>query len=132
MAILLILASFVPPPIYTRFLCSPLPFLLVNAVVFCAALTRESATPRLRHLLASLVAVHLLVSPLDLYRYTISGAMVSGISGHDNVTDWRLTTIRAVGRAVDHEGREAGPFGIAFWHCASAEARDADLPGMEN
>jgi len=132
MAILLILASFVPTPIYTQYFCMPLPFLLVNAVVFCAALTRESATPRLRHLLASLVAVHLLVSPLDLYRYTISGAMVSGISGHDNVTDWRLTTIRAVGRAVDHEVRQDRPFVISFWPGYFVETQAVILPGMEN
>src|SRR5207249_3820437 len=75
-AVLLTLASLVPTPAYTQYFCMPLPFLLADAVVFCAALTRESPAPRLRYLLASMAVVYLSVSPLDLYRYTISGAMV--------------------------------------------------------
>ena len=130
-AILLCLASFAPTPTYTQYFCMPLPFLLVSAVVFCAALTRESAAPRLRHLLASLAVVYLLVSPLDLYRYTISGVMVPGVRP-DRVTDWRLTTIRAVGRAIDREVRPERPLVISFWPGYFVETQATILPGMEN
>src|SRR3989449_3124248 len=41
-AVLLTLASLVPTPAYSQYFCMPLPFLLADAVVFCAALTRES------------------------------------------------------------------------------------------
>ena len=131
-AILLSLASFVPTPSYTQYFCMPVPFLIVGAVVFCAALTRESAAPRLRHLLASLAVVYLLVSPLDLYRYTISGVMVPGVRTLDRVTDWRLTTIRAVGRAIDREVRPERPLVISFWPGYFVETRATIMPGMEN
>jgi dolichyl-phosphate-mannose-protein mannosyltransferase len=129
-AILLILASFVPTPVYTQYFCMPLPFLLVTAVVFCAALTRESAAPRPRRLLVSVaVGVYLLVSPLDLYRYTVSGVMVPG---GDRAIDWRLTTIRAVGRAIDREVHPDRPLAISLWPGYFVETQAAILPGMEN
>jgi 4-amino-4-deoxy-L-arabinose transferase-like glycosyltransferase len=131
-AILLTLASHVPTPTYTQYFSMLVPFFLVTAVVFCAALTRESAAPRLRHLLASLAVTYLLVSPIDLYRYTISGAMVAGIRTFDRVTDWRLTTIRAVGRAIDREVRPERPLVISFWPGYFVETRATILPGMEN
>jgi len=132
-AILLSLASFAPTPTYTQYFCMPLPFLLVGAVVFGAALTRESTAPRLRHLLATLAVVYLLVSPLDLYRYTISGEMLPGLyRTPDRVTDWRLTTIRAVGRAIDREVRPERPLVISFWPGYFVETRATIMPGMEN
>jgi hypothetical protein len=131
-AILLTLASLVPTPTYSQYFCMPLPFFLVTAVVFCATLTRESALPRLRHLLAAVTVVYLLASPLDLYRYTISGAMVPGIFSLDSVPDWRLTTIRAVGQAIDREIRPDRPLAISFWPGYFVETRATILPGMEN
>jgi hypothetical protein len=131
-AILLTLASLLPTPTYTQYFCMPIPFLLVSAVVFCAALTRESATPRLRHLLAPLVVLYILVSPLDLERYTVSGVMVPGIFSDDSVTSWRLTTIRAVGRAIDREVRPDRPLAISLWPGYFVETQAAILPGMEN
>jgi len=131
-AVLLTLASLVPTPAYTQYFCMPLPFLLADAVVFCAALTRESPAPRLRYLLASMAVVYLSVSPLDLYRYTISGAMVSGILPGESPANWRLSTIRAVGAAIDREVRPNRPLAISLWPGYFVETQASILPGMEN
>ena len=77
--------------------------------------------------------MYLLVSPLDLYRYTISGVNLPGVyRALDRVTDWRLTTIRAVGRAIDREVRPERPSVISFWPGYFVETRATILPGMEN
>src|SRR6266568_4468439 len=75
-AVSLLLVSLVPTPVYTQYFCIPIPFLLVNAVTFLAKLAREASGPRLRHLFASLTVIYVLVSPFDLYRYTIGGTFV--------------------------------------------------------
>src|SRR5207245_10245140 len=93
LGILLTLASFVPTPVYAQYFCMPVPFLLVNGVVFLAALIREAKSPRLRHVFASLAVLYILVSPFDLYRYTISGE-VPGIVGKADLVHWQLHTNR--------------------------------------
>jgi hypothetical protein len=131
-AILLILASFVPTPVYTQYFCMPLPFLLVSAVVFCATLVRENATPRLRHLLALMAVLYIAVSPIDVYRYTISGHMIAGMPAGSSPVDWKLSTIRAVGRAIDREAPPDRRFVISLWPGYFVETQAAILPGLEN
>jgi hypothetical protein len=130
--IFLILASFVPTPVYTQYFCMPLPFLLVNGVVFVATLIREASGPRLRHVVASLAVVYVVVSPFDLYRYTIGGDSVPGVLGKADVDNWKLPTIRAVGRAIDREVQAGRPIAISFWPGYFVETKAAILPGMEN
>lgn len=131
-ALLLTLASFVPTPVYTQYFCMPLPFLLVNGVVFLATLTREASGPRLRHLVASLAVVYVLVSPLDLYRYTIGGDLVPGVTSKADVINWKLPTIRAVGQAIDREVHADRPIAMSFWPGYFVETKAAIVPGMEN
>jgi len=129
--ILLTLASFVPTPVYTQYFCMPVPFLLVNGVVFLAALTRKAESPRLRHVFASLTVLYTLVSPFDLYRYTVGGE-VPGIKGKADVVNWKLPTIRAVSRAIDREVRADRPVAISLWPGYFVETKASILPGLEN
>lgn len=132
-AILLMLASFVPTPVYTQYFCMPLPFLLVNAVVFSAALAREASGLRFRHVLATFAAVYVvLLPPYDFHRYTVSGQQVSDIFATEDAFNWRLSAIRAVGQSIDREFRQGRPFVISFWPGYLVETRAAILPGMEN
>ncbi len=132
-AILLMLASFVPTPVYTQYFSMPLPFLLVNAVVFCVALAREVSGLRFRHVLTTLATVYVvLLPPYDFHRYTVSGQQVPGVFVTADAVNWRLSTIRAVGRAIDRELRQDRPFVISFWPGYLVETRAAILPGMEN
>jgi hypothetical protein len=129
--ILLTLASFVPTPVYTQYFCMPLPFLLVNGVVFLAALTREAKSLRLQQVFASLTVLYILVSPFDFYRYTVGGE-VPGIKGKADVVNWKLPTIRAVSRAIDREVPAGRPVAISLWPGYFVETNASILPGMEN
>src|SRR6059058_952751 len=131
-AVSLLLVSLVPTPVYTQYFCIPIPFLLVNAVTFLAKLAREASGPRLRHLFASLTVIYVLVSPFDLYRYTIGGTFVPGITSAAEVVDWRLPTIRAVARAIDREVRADRPVAISLWPGYFVESKASILPGLEN
>lgn len=131
-AILLILASFIPTPVYTQYFCMPLPFLMVNAVVFCASLTRDVSAPQLRHFFASLATLYVLLSPYDFYRYTIGGEQMPGSLVYADAVNWQLPTIRAVGQAIDRELRPDRPFAISFWPGYLVETKAAILPGTEN
>ena len=122
-AVSLLLVSLVPTPVYAQYFCMPIPFLVINAVAFLAKLAREGSGPRLRHVLVSLTIIYVLVSPFDLYHYTL---------GRSNLADTRLPTIRAVGRAIDREVRAGRPFAISLWPGYLVETRASILPGMEN
>src|SRR5205823_12855908 len=93
---------------------------------------RRRPSRRLRYRLASTPVVSLRGSPLDLYRYTIGGAMVSGILPAESPANWRLSTIRAVGAAIDREVRPNRPLAISLWPGYFVETQASILPGMEN
>lgn len=124
-AVSLMLVSLVPTPVYTQYFCIPLPFLVVTAVVFLAKLAHESSSARLRHVFASLTVLYLLVSPFDLYRYTLGREL-------DPWSTLRLTTIRAVSRAIDREVRPERPFAISLLPAHLVETKASILPGLEN
>jgi hypothetical protein len=128
----LLLVSLVPTPVYTQYFCIPIPFMVVSAVTFLAALAREASGPRVRHLFAVLAVVYVLVSPIDFYRYTIGGTFVPGVADSADVINWKLPTIRAVGRAIDREVQAGRPLAISFWPGYFVETKAAILPGMEN
>jgi 4-amino-4-deoxy-L-arabinose transferase-like glycosyltransferase len=131
----LLLVSLVPTPTYAQYFCMPLPFMIVEAVVFLGKLFGEASAPRVRHLLASVLAVYVLVSPFDLHRYTLGGDNLPGVPGVDtraNAVDWKLSTIRAVGQAIDRELRPGRAVAISFWPGYFVETKAAILPGLEN
>jgi 4-amino-4-deoxy-L-arabinose transferase-like glycosyltransferase len=128
----LILVSLMPTPVYTQYFCIPIPFMIVGAVAFLASLARETHGRRLRHLFASVAVMYVLVSPLDLYRYTVGGDFVPGVVSRADVINWKLPTIRAVSRAIDQEVRADRPVAISFWPGYFVETKAVILPGMEN
>ena len=128
-AICLFAASHVPTPVYGQYFCMLVPFLLVDAVTFVATVVREDTTSRMRYLVAVGIVAYVLMSPADVYRYTVTAEL---IEGHANPDDWRIPTVRAVGQAVDRHLRPGRPFAITFWPGYLVETRAAMLPGMEN
>ena len=128
-AICLFAASHVPTPVYGQYFCMLVPFLLVDAVTFIARIVREDPTSRVRHLAAVGVVAYILLAPADVYRYTVTAEL---IEGHDNPTDWRIPTVRAVGQSIDRHLQPGRPFAITFWPGYLVETRASILPGMEN
>lgn len=128
-AISLFAASHVPTPVYTQYFCMLTPFLLVDATAFVARLVRESTTPHVRHIAAVVFAAYVVVAPLEFYRYTVTAEL---IEGHDSTTDWKISTVRAVGRSIDRHVRAERPVAISFWPGYFVETRAAILPGLES
>lgn len=128
----LLVVSFVPSWVYMQYFCMPLPFMIVEAVVFLGKLVGEAPAPRVRRLLAAVLAVYVLASPPDFHRYTVGGHNMPGVSDHWDAVNWKLSTIRAVGQAIDRELRPERPVAISFWPGYFVETRAAILPGMEN
>jgi hypothetical protein len=127
-----LLASLVPTPTYTQYFSMTVPFLIVNAVTFLAKLFAECGGARLRHVFATLLAAYILVAPLDVYRYTVGGVNVPGISYNREARNWTIPTIRAVGQAIDREIRPERPVAISFWPGYFVETRASIFPKMEN
>lgn len=130
--ILLALASLIPTPAYTQYFSMTVPFLIVDALVFVARLSAEATVPALRHLFGVLVAVYILVAPVDFYRYTITDEGLLLHSDRRELRNWRISTIRAVGQAIDQEIRPERPYVISFWPGYFAETRARVFPKMEN
>lgn len=127
-ALSLFAASHVPTPVYPQYFCVLIPFLLVDAIVFVARLVRESAT-HVQHIAAVALAAYVVVAPLEFYRYTVTAEV---IEGYDSTTDWKVSTVRAVGRSIDRHGRAEHPVAVSFWPGYFVETRTAILPGLEN
>jgi hypothetical protein len=128
-AIALFAVSHVPTPVYPQYFCMLTPFLLVDATVFVARLVRESTTPHLRHIAVVALAAYVVVVPLEFYRYTVTAEV---IEGYDSTTDWKVSTVRAVGRSIDRHVRGDHPVAVSFWPGYFVETRAAILPGLEN
>ena len=131
-AIPLLLVSFLPTPAYAQYFCMPLPFMIVDAAVLLGKIAGETSARRAWSLPVSFLAVYLLVSPLDFHRYTVGGTMVPGVINHANAVNWKLSTIRAVGQAIDRELRPERPVAISFWPGYLVETKASIMPGMEN
>jgi hypothetical protein len=128
-ALSLFVVSHVPTPVYPQYFCMLTPFLLVDATVFVARLVRESGTPHVQHIGAVALAAYVVVAPLEFYRYTVTAEV---IEGYDSTTDWKVSTVRAVGRSIDRHVRADHPVGVSFWPGYFVETRAAILPGLEN
>lgn len=145
LAIILAVVSLLPTPTYTQYFCIPLPFLIVNAVLFIAWL-REGGSPAggmdgrehrwlhapATHALAVVVGAYMAAAPLDVYRYAVSGMDVPGVFSSDRAANWRIATIREIGRAIDQEIRPEHPVVISWWPGYFLETRATILPRMEN
>jgi hypothetical protein len=128
-AMALFVASHVPTPVYPQYFCMLMPFLLVDATVFVARLVRESTMPHLRHVVAVMLVAYVTVAPLEFYRYTVTAEV---IEGYDSTTDWKISTVRAVGRSIDRHVSGERPVAISFWPGYFVETRAVILPGLEN
>jgi hypothetical protein len=58
--------------------------------------------------------------------------MIPGLPPGASATDWKLSTIRAVGRAIDREASPGRKWAISLWPGYFVETQTAILPGMEN
>lgn len=130
--ITLALASLIPTPTYSQYFSMAVPFLIVDVVVFVATLAAEGAASGLRRLAAVALAVYILVSPLDFYRYTVSGQDMYWLRYEGDAQNWRISTVRAVGQAIDREITPERPVVIGFWPGYFVETRARILPKMEN
>jgi len=128
--ITLALASLIPTPTYTQYFSMTIPFLIVDAVVLVAKVAAEGAPRGLRQLGGVTLAVYVLLAPLDFYRYTVSGRDLFWHEG--SYQNWKISTVRAVGQAIDREITPGRPAVIGFWPGYFVETRARILPKMEN
>ena len=126
----LALVGLIPTPTYTQYFSMTVPFVIVDAVVFVARIAAEGAPRGLRQLGSVTLAVYVLLSPLDLYRYTVSGRDLFYYEG--SYQNWKISTVRAVGQAIDREIAPERPAVIGFWPGYFVETRARILPKMEN
>lgn len=138
-AAVLILASFVPTPVYTQYFTMVLPFMIVTACLFVARARAElaaTAPPALRrgfaYLLAAVFAAYVIPAPLEVYRYTADGTSVPGIHFAPDARNWTIPTIRQVGRAVDELMPAGRDVALSFWPGYFVETRTRMIHGLEN
>jgi len=136
--LLLVLVSLLPTPTYAQYFCVAVPFLAVNATLLIARIARgtvPAANPvgrPLIPLLVSFVALYVLASPLDAYRYTWSGDGVPGIYTRHNAINWHIGTIREVSRLLDQESRDTTDVALSWWPGYFIESKTSILPKLES
>lgn len=98
-------ANLLPQPTFTQYTCVLIPFIAVEAVRFVSTLDWDA----IGHPLWGALVVYLLFGAYDVYRYTVSGVDVPGVTRTQPKEGWRISTAVAVGRKVDEIGAaEAG------------------------
>lgn len=135
-AALLLVVSLLPTPMYTQYACIPLPFMIVNAALLFADIVKSlpegSDALRLRrtlhHALALLLALYVLVVPVDVYRFVV-GWDVGPLLRIDEL---KIPTINRIARAIDDALPAGNPVVITWWPGYVIESKAVLLPNTEN
>ncbi len=135
-ATILFVIGLVPTPTYSQYFCMFLPVLIVGLIELLADATagaRETALARpiLRALLVVL-AVYVLVAPLEVYRFVVTGDNVPGIFTKEAVEDWTIPAVTRVGRAIDAAMPAGGTTAISWWPGYFVETRAKVFPQLAN
>jgi 4-amino-4-deoxy-L-arabinose transferase-like glycosyltransferase len=138
-ALTVIVVSLVPTPTYAQYFCIAVPFLIVNAALFCARLRDDLSSPggqafrRIGHALAAAVLVaYLLPAPFEAYRYTVGGDRVPGVFTHADAHNWTIPMIRQVSRAIDEVAPTRSALTLTWWPGYLLETNGSVLPRLEN
>jgi len=138
-ALAVIVVSLVPTPAYSQYFCIAMPFLIINATLFCARLRDELASPAsqaLRRnayaLAVALLVAYLLPAPFEIYRYTVAGDNVPGVYTPGNAPNWTIPMIRQVSRAIDEVAPAPSALTVSLWPGYLLEANGSVLPKLEN
>lgn len=139
-AIVLAAASFIPTPTYDHYFSVIVPFLIVSGMRLFSALQDElgmiengvAFARRLRRVALLGVGIYVLVSPLDVSRYTTGGFGVIGAGGLPDPKNWTIPTIRAVAKAMDEELPADPAVAISWWPGYFVESNTRILPKLEN
>lgn len=134
-----IVVSLVPTPTYAQYFCIAIPFLVINATLFCARLRDDLSSPggeafrRIAYALAAAVLVaYLLPAPFEVYRYTVGGDKVPGVYTHGNAHNWTIPMIRQVSRAIDEVAPTPSALTLTWWPGYLLETNGSILPKLEN
>ena len=104
----LFVVSLLPTPSYAQYFALLVPFLIVEAVVFLAALQAPSLRPALALGLLAYVGLGL----ADVRRFLVTGEGVPGFWTGDRLARWAIPHVVAVGRAIDEQHQ---PVGASWW-----------------
>ena len=134
-----IVVSLVPTPAYSQYFCIAIPFLIINATLFCARLRDDLSSPtgqalrRSAYALAAAVLVaYLLPAPFEAYRYTVGGDKVPGVYTRKNAPEWTIPMIRQVSRAIDEAAPTPSALTVSLWPGYLLETTGSVLPKLEN
>ena len=136
--LVVLLAGLVPTPTYGQYFTIFVPFVVLGAVELGVAVARElaGAALSLRRQLgvvaATLVAVYVAVAPIDVWWFTKGGTIVPGVYSRDAVPNWTISTINAVGRAVDELAPPGGKPVLSWWSGYFVETRTQVHPHLSN
>jgi hypothetical protein len=131
-----IVVSFVPTPTYVQYQCLAVPFMVVAALLFLhrleTTLPPESGRRAMGWVLALVCAFHVSAGSVDLLRYAAGHPVVPSIYRYPSPVDWRIATIREIGRVIDAHARPGADAVVTWWPGYLIETRASILPGMEN
>ncbi len=131
-AILLITVSLLPTPTYTQYFVVIIPFLIVIAVFGIENMLRRTDNKKqLSYIFIIIIVCYLTTSVGDIYRYTVSGKDVAGISTAENSINWQISTVRQVTAKIDEYNPKKNPV-INCWPGYFVESESLALHGMEN
>ena len=138
-ALAVIVVSLVPTPTYAQYFSIAIPFLVINATLFCARLRDDlssaagHALRRHAHaLFAALLVAYLLPAPFEAYRYTVGGDQVPGVYTHENAPSWTISMIQQVSRAIDEVAPVPSALTVSWWPGYLLESNGSILPKLEN
>lgn len=138
-ALAVIVVSLVPTPTYAQYFSVAIPFLIVNATLFCARLRDDlssaagHALRRNAHaLFAALLVAYLLPAPFEAYRYTVGGDKVPGVYTHEDAPNWTIPMIQQVSRAIDEVAPVPSALTLSWWPGYLLESNGSVLAKLEN
>lgn len=136
----MLVVSLLPTPVYGQYFTMFLPFLVVGGVELVAAIAADLSASGAHATvgrplgagLAVLIGLYVAVAPIDVWWFTRGGDIVPGVYTRANVPNWTISTINAVGRAVDEAMPPGGTIAMSWWPGYFVETRAQITPLMAN
>lgn len=140
MSLVVTVVSLLPTPTYVQYFCLPLPFLIVDAAVGAAVLLDRIASMRdgrsrarrWRRVITALIALYVVVAPIDMYWFVVGGLIVPGVYTRANAKNWTIPAVERIGRVIDEEMSPSGGAAISWWPGYFVETRTEIHPKLRN
>jgi len=134
-AIILSAVSMLPTPTFVQYFCVVVPFLVINGILVVhwldEAATGSAIRNSLKLLLALIVAIYVLTSPISVDQFLFPAPANDILTGEAGAQNWQIDTVNKVASQINECTQPGEPI-ISWWPGYFLQTHASIFPKMEN